>query len=262
MFEDLEEDNVDVTPDSPDRAIAWAIWSRSETSHLAPEEAWMILHQRYPADARFLLLGLYTELSEQKRETITRIKVGEIGAPATIEKVSAADFLGRVERVLVGAAETLHPPVRELVAFGATILASVNGEEATRLTAIKEAVRDLAADTDEEEAPVSRDQRDRAGLRLRRYEREVLKEIDERTAEGKPLGVAVAPPPPKDPKDEWTTATKDATKPRRTYAATEKYGRGELVVHAKFGVGLIVGTEPGKAVILFESGTRKLVASP
>jgi len=259
MFEELEEDNVDVTPDSPDRAIAWGIWSRSETSHLAPEEAWMILHQRYPADARFLLLGLYAELSEQKRETMSRIKVGEVVAAPKLEKVSAADFLTRVERVLAGAAEALHVPLRELVLYGGTILASVRGEEATRLAAIRETLRDQSAET-EEEAPVSRDQRDRAGLRLRRFEREILKEIDERTADGKALGVAVAPPPPKDPKDEWAAATKDATRTRRTYAATDRYGRGELVVHPKFGVGLVTGTEPGKAVILFESGTRKLVA--
>ena len=258
MFDDLEEDNVDVTPDSPDRAIAWGIWSRSETSHLAPEEAWMILHQRYPGDARFLLLGVYAELSEQKRETLSRIAVADVVA-AKVEKVSASDFLARVERVLAGASEDIHAPARELVAFGGTILASVRGEEATRLAAIKDTVRDQAAET-EEEAPVSRDQRDRAGLRLRRFEREVLKEIAERTVDGKPLGVAVAPPPPKDPKDEWAAATKDATKPRRTYVATEKYGRGDLVVHAKFGVGLVTGTEPGKAIILFESGTRKLVA--
>lgn len=254
MFEDLEEENVDVTPDSTDRAIAWGIWSKSETSHLAPEEAWMILHQRYPDDARFLLLGVYAEMSESRRETLSRIEVGEAKKK---EQPSAGDFLAKVGRILAlprGTDDAILTPARELLTFGGNILAAARGEEAQRLSAIRELLGDESA-----EEP-KRDERDRAGLRLRRFEREVLKEIDERTQDGKALGVAVAAPPPPDPKDEWSRATSDATKPRRTYAATEKYERGELVVHPKFGVGVVAGLEPGRVVLLFESGTRKLVA--
>lgn len=250
MFEDLEEDNVDVTPDSSDRAIAWGIWSKSETSHLAPEEAWMILHQRYPDDARFLLLGVYAELSENRRETLSRIEVGEAKKK---EQPSAGDFLAKVERILGKPDDAILPPARELVTFGGNILAGARGDEVQRLSAIRDL---LGAESAEDP---KRDERDRAGLRLRRFEREVLKEIDERTQDGKALGVAVAAPPPPDPKDEWSRATADASKPRRTYAATEKYERGELVVHPKFGVGVVAGLEPGRVVLLFESGTRKLV---
>ena len=63
MFEDLEEESPDVTADSPDRAIAWAIWSRGDASSITSEEAWAILHERYPDDPRFLLLNSYAELS-------------------------------------------------------------------------------------------------------------------------------------------------------------------------------------------------------
>ena len=254
MFEDLEEENVDVTPDSPDRAIAWGIWSKSETTHLAPEEAWMILHQRYPDEARFLLLGVYAEMSENRRETLTRIKVGEV---AKKEAQSASVFLAKLERILAlprDADDALLPQARDLVTFGGTILAGARGDDAQRLAALRER---LGIESEEEP---KRDERDRAGLRLRRFEREVLKEIDERTQDGKALGVAVAAPPPPDPKDEWSRATADAAKPRRTYAATEKYERGELVVHPKFGVGVVAGLEPGRVLLLFESGTRKLVA--
>lgn len=254
MFEDLEEENVDVMPDSPDRAIAWGIWSKSETTHLAPEEAWTILHQRYPDEARFLLLGVYAEMSENRRETLTRL---EVGAVAKKEPQSASSFLAKVERILalsrVGD-DALLSQARDLVTFGGTILAAARGDDAQRIAAIRER---LGAEGAEEP---KRDERDRAGLRLRRFEREVLKEIDERTQDGKALGVAVAAPPPPDPRDEWSRATADAAKPRRTYAATDRYARGELVVHPKFGVGVVTGLEPGRVVLLFESGTRKLVA--
>ena len=65
MFEELEdEENVDVSPDSPDRLIVYAIWKKSDSLSLTPEEAWAILHERYPDDARFLLLNAYAELAE------------------------------------------------------------------------------------------------------------------------------------------------------------------------------------------------------
>ena len=60
--------------------------------------------------------------------------------------------------------------------------------------------------------------------------------------------------------NDWASAVADTSKARRKYNATERFARGDLVDHPKFGVGVVTGTEPGKAVILFESGVRKLVA--
>jgi hypothetical protein len=47
---------------------------------------------------------------------------------------------------------------------------------------------------------------------------------------------------------------------RTTYAATAKVTAGDIVEHPKFGPGVVLGVEPGRAHILFESGARKLVA--
>ncbi|MBX3197107.1 MAG: hypothetical protein KF894_03035 [Labilithrix sp.] len=245
MFEDLEEEGPDVTPDSPDRAIAWAIWSRGGGATLTPEEAWAILHERYPDDPRFLLLNAYAELSETRRHAD--------GAKAEAGVFTAAYFLKKVERVLGAATDALHPQVRDLVAFGGAVLAGAKGDDAKSVT-------DLRAKIGAEEGDPKRDERDRAGLRLRRFEREIVKELHERTEDGKPLGERALTAPAASPASDWSAATADPEKARRKYAATERFERGELVEHPKFGVGVVTGTEPGKAVILFESGVRKLVA--
>ena len=75
----------------------------------------------------------------------------------------------------------------------------------------------------------------------------MLKEIDERTEGGKPLGVRAAAPAAGTPGNDWASAVADQNKPRRKYAADAHFDRGELVEHPKFGVGVVTGTEPGKA---------------
>jgi hypothetical protein len=258
MFEDLEEERVDVTPDSPDRAVAWAIWSRSEDSSLTPDEGWGILHERYPDDPRFLLLNAYSELGETRRQSERVLKAAVVvGANAAKPEAGVwtpAYFLKKVERVVGQAAESLHPQVRDLVTFGGAILAVAKGEEATQVAGIRGKLGI------EGEPEPKRDDRDRAGLRLRRFEREVLRELDERTEGNKPLGVRAAAPVSGGAGSDWASAVADKDKPRRRYAADATFARGDLVEHPKFGVGVVTGTEPGKAVILFESGTRKLVA--
>lgn len=243
MFEDLEEEGADVHPDSPDRAIAWAIWSRGDVGSVTPEEAWAILHERYPEDTRFLLLNAYSEISESKK----------LDGPSADGTVTPAYLLKKLDRVAAAAGDALQGALRDLVTFGGAVLAGAKGDEAKM-------VAELRARLGVEEGEPKRDERDRAGLRLRRFEREVVKELHDRTQDGKALGVRASAPPAASPADDWAAAVQDQQKPRRKYSATERFERGELVEHPKFGVGVVTGTEPGKAVILFESGTRKLVA--
>lgn len=243
MFEDLEEESADVNPDSPDRAIAWAIWSRGEVGTMTPEEAWAILHERYPDEPRFLLLNAYVELSESKKDD----------GPKVETMLTQAYFLKKVERVMSVAPDALLGQIRDLVTFGGALLAGAKGDEA-------KAIADLRTRIGAEEGEPKRDERDRAGLRLRRFEREVVKELHDRTQDGKPLGERAAPAPAPSAADNWSAAIADAKSPRRKYSATDRFERGELIEHPKFGVGVVTGTEPGKAVILFESGVRKLVA--
>lgn len=245
MFEDLEEESPDVTPDSPDRAIAWAIWSRGNVGSLTTEEAWAILHERYPGDPRFLLLNAYAELGGARKKVD--------GPKAEASVLSPSYFLKKVERVLCDVTEALIPHVRDLVVFGGALLARAKGDTVQEVTLLRTRVG-------AEEGEPKRDDRDRAGLRLRRFEREVVKELHERTQDGKPLGVRSPTLPPPAPTSDWADAVADATKPRRKYATSERFARGDLVEHPKFGVGVVTGTEPGKAIVVFESGVRKLVA--
>jgi len=240
MFEDFEDEDVDVSPDSPDRTIAFAIWSKSDSSSLTPEEGWAILYERYPDDPRFLLLNAYAEL-------------GEVAASGTW---TPAYFVTKLDRIAGGATEALHQPLKELLGFAGAVLAKATGEEAARVSAIR---TKLGVEVDPKAAG-KRD--DRAGLKLRRFEREVLKEIHDRTEGGKPLGTRAMSPtsvlPP--PVNVLEQALGDPSRPRRKYAATEKFARDELVEHPKFGVGVVTGIEPGRVNILFESGARKLVS--
>ena len=60
---------------------------------------------------------------------------------------------------------------------------------------------------------------------------------------------------------EWAQAIEGkAAKDFKAYAVTASFSAGELLRHSKFGDGVVVGVEPGKIEVLFESGTRKLAA--
>lgn len=239
MFDEMDEDEPDVTPESPDRAIIWAIYTRGDAA-ISPEEGWAILHERYPDDPRFLLLNTYAEVNEARRSSSAK------------ERTSAASpsyFLSKVERVMDRADDELRPQLRDLVVFGSTLFAAGRGDEAA---ALAELCATLGGD-----AGASRDDRDRAGLRLRRFEREVVRELHERTEGGKALGVPANAPPAG---AVWAIAVADESAPRRRYAADASMAKGELVEHPKFGVGVVTSTEPGKVTILFEGGPRKLVA--
>jgi hypothetical protein len=240
MFEDFEEEDVDVSPDSPDRAIVYAIWSKSESSALTPEEGWAILHERYPDDPRFLLLNAYAEL----------------GAHTGSAAWTPGYFVTKVGRIAESSSDALHAPLKELLGYAGAVLAKATGEDAAKVSAIR---TKLGSEVD----PATAGKRDdRAALKLRRFEREVLKELHDRTEGGKPLGTRAmtgtsVPPPAVNLLEQ---ALGDPSRTRRKYSATEKFAKGELVDHPKFGVGVVTDLEPGRVAILFESGSRKLVA--
>lgn len=60
---------------------------------------------------------------------------------------------------------------------------------------------------------------------------------------------------------EWREQLAAAgSRPARRYAVAESFGKGELVEHASFGVGVVQRVlEPGKILVLFASGTKTLV---
>jgi hypothetical protein len=212
---------------------------------ITPDEAWAILHERYPDDPRFLLLNTYAEVNESRKSADATAAAG-VWTPAY--------FLKKVERVLTAATEALHPQIRDLVVFGGAVLAGAKGEDAKAVAELRAKIGTSG------EAEPKRDERDRAGLKLRRFEREVVRELHDRTQDGQPLGTRAPAAPTSSPNNDWATAVADNAKVRRKYSADTRFERGELVEHPKFGVGVVTGTEPGKAIVLFESGSRKLVA--
>jgi hypothetical protein len=44
----------------------------------------------------------------------------------------------------------------------------------------------------------------------------------------------------------------------RAYAMTERFAKGELINHAKFGKGLVIEAEPQRVEVLFQEGPKKL----
>lgn len=235
MFEDLVESGCEISPDAEDRTIVYAIWSRDDNGTLTAEEAWAILHERYPDDPRFLLLNAYEELT----------------APTVSGAWTPGYFLTKVERIVTSSGGTLEAQLRDLLAYGGAALGGAKDDDARRLADVRARI---GADGGE----AKRDER--AGLRLRRFEREVLRELHDRTSEGKPLGNRAASAAGSAESDcDWASAVASG-KPRRPYAATNRFDRGELVEHTKFGVGVVTGVEPGRVHILFEGGTRKLLA--
>lgn len=64
---------------------------------------------------------------------------------------------------------------------------------------------------------------------------------------------------PQEPEKTWEEQMEgkpdDAFAP---YAMSERYAKGQLVLHTKFGKGVVVDAEPTRVEILFQEGKKKL----
>jgi hypothetical protein len=241
LFEDIDDQKPDpqkkafvVTGEGSDRSLLYAVWTRNSGGGMPIDQAWAILHERYPNEARFLLLNAYEELVAPR-------------GPAD-EHWSPTEFLAKVRRVLDGAGGRLNPEVRDLLAVADDHLHPLSEEDAARLERIRARVSSRSGD------PTA------ARKRLQRLASDVVRELHDRTAGDKPIGRTSASPPAAASGSEWKTALAAAKGARTTYSATAKVASGDVVEHPKFGPGVVIGVEPGRAHILFESGSRKLVA--
>jgi len=61
-FADVAGDGIEINSDSDDRALFCAIETRGEIGDLPVDEAWALLADRYPNDARLRVLALYHDL--------------------------------------------------------------------------------------------------------------------------------------------------------------------------------------------------------
>lgn len=238
MFEDIDDQKPAAAPrkrtidrEANDRTLVYAIWTRNAGGGMPAAEAWSLLHERYPEDARFLLLHTHEELLDTRAASWT-----------------PGDFLAKVRRVLDASGGRLNPEVRDLLAVAADDLHPLSEEDAARLDRIRARVSSRSGDPDA------------ARKRLQRLASDVVRELHDRTAGGKPIGRTAAVLPAAAASGEWRTQLDAAKGERTTYAATAKVSAGDVVEHPKFGPGVVLGVEPGRAHILFESGARKLVA--
>jgi hypothetical protein len=241
MFEDIDDQKPEpgaakqaivITRESADRAIVYAIWTRNAGGAMPVEAAWALLDERYPDEARFLLLHTYEELQ----------------APHTSETWSPSAFLAKVRRVLDTSGGRLNPEVRDLLAAAVDDLHPLTEDDAARLERLRARVSSRAGD------PTA------AKKRLARLAADTVRELHDRTSGGKPIGRTSATVPTNAAGDEWRKALAAAKGKKTTYTATAKVTAGDVVEHPKFGAGVVLGVEPGRANILFETGARKLVA--
>ena len=243
MFEDIDDQKPDkkadanpkklvVTRDANDRALVYAIWTRNAGGGMPTDEAWLLLNDRYPEDGRFLLLHAYEELA----------------APRTGAAWTPTDFLGKVLKVLDASGGRLNPEVRDLLVVAEDDLHPLSEEDSARLDRIRARVSSRSGD------PTA------ARKRLARLASDTVRELHDRTTGGKPIGRTSGSVPAAAAGTEWKSQLAAAKGAKTTYSATAKVAAGDVVEHPKFGAGVVLGVEPGRAHILFETGARKLVA--
>jgi hypothetical protein len=230
VFEDIDaQKGFDVSPEAPDRAILYVIWSRDEIGRLPVARAWDVLASRYPKDARFLLFNAYEELV----------------APRDPRVWSPPYFLDKLQRILDAAGGRLNPEVRDLLAIAEDELHPLSEADAARL----DRVRARASVRTAGDAGAAKQ-------RLGRLAADVVRDLHEVTRGGKRIADAS---PVLAGAEGWRAAMASAKGEKKAYSATEKVAPGDVVEHPKFGPGVVVTVEPGRAQILFESGARKLV---
>ena len=243
MFEDIDdkkdgartplEKKLEVTAESNDRSLVYAIWTRNPAVGMPVEDGWRLLGERYPEDARFLLLHTYEELVGERDDA----------------SWTPSSFLTKVRSVLDQSGGRLNPEVRDLITLAEDDLHPLVEEDTARLDRIRARVS-IRSSGD----PTA------ARKRLQRLSSDVVRELHDRTSGGKPIGRPSGSIPAAAAPDEWKSQLAGAKGARTPYAATAKVAVGDIVEHPKFGPGVVIGVEPGRANILFESGPRKLIA--
>ncbi len=228
MFEDIDDEKraaFSVSKDSPDRSILYVIWSRNEIGQLPVHEAWEVLFSRYPNEAKYLLFAVYEEL---------------VTPHASHATWTPTYFLDKVQRVLDTAGGRLNPEVRDLLAVAEDELHPLGEKDAARLDRIRGRVGTRLGDSAA------------ARKRLARLASDTVRDHHDRTEGGKSLGGGSVTA-------DYKAAIAAAKGEKKPYSATAKVAVGDLLEHPKFGLGVVLAVDPGRAHILFESGARKLV---
>lgn len=231
------EQELEYSENMSDHQILRVLDARGEIGDLSMDEGWAILAERYPDDARFLLLNLFEELNEarypnsypvemlfRKLERLMKLR-GQLPedllrtflsmANATISEEMDERVLGEFEDLVVSSTDG-HPIIKR------------------SSTAYQEGIRLFV-----------------------RFSREVVQACLGQSAATGGLPARREGPGGELSYEDWDART--AGQPAVTYASSQPVNPGDRVAHPKFGVGFVVGASEGRADILFKDRKRRLV---
>jgi len=63
---------------------------------------------------------------------------------------------------------------------------------------------------------------------------------------------------PAGPEPSWADVDAKPEESFVPFAMSSRYAKGDLILHAKFGKGLVLGVEPTRIEVLFQDGKKKL----
>jgi hypothetical protein len=153
-FADVDTDGITVDGDAEDRVLFHVIETRNEVGDLPVDEAWTILADRYPDDARLRILAWFHDLSANGVDALRDPTAIVKSLQHLIDKVGAT------------------PEVSSLIVMA--------GVEITN--------RDLMVPLEKAAAPLPEERI--ARRTLRKLASAVLDEAEEKTRDGKPFGDA------------------------------------------------------------------------
>jgi len=221
-FDDVDDDGFELDDALGDRAVFHAVETRLIVGDLAADEAWGMLSERYPDDARLRLCALASDIEAN----------GVRDAARGPEWVASA-----LESIAPGLPEGDRPALAAVVTL---LFDELRPED----EAVRARVRTLVATWPRNAAEA------RNGLKA--FVGRVLDDANERTRGGRPWA---------EPKVEGVAeVAAKATGPARKYSPAESFARGDRVTHPKFGEGLVLAVTEGKIEVLFSDIRRRLVA--
>ena len=63
---------------------------------------------------------------------------------------------------------------------------------------------------------------------------------------------------PTEPEPTWADIESKPDKSFVPFVLSSRYAKGDLILHSKFGKGLVLGVEPNRIEVLFQDGKKKL----
>jgi hypothetical protein len=63
---------------------------------------------------------------------------------------------------------------------------------------------------------------------------------------------------PAEPEPKWAEVDSKPDAAFVPFAISSRFAKGDLILHSKFGKGLVLGVEPGRIEVLFQDGKKKL----